>query len=150
MGTPRYRVVLEERPRAEDIAFVRSGLYNFNVPFTGPDNFQILVLFVRDGKGRIVGGLLGQTFWGWLHIDILWIDEPQRGLGLGRDLLRTAELEAVRRGCRGVFLDTLSMQAPSFYEKHGYECFGALPEFVAGQTRLYYAKRLETENGGSG
>lgn len=145
MGTPRYRIVLEKHPPAEEIDLVRAGLYAFNIPFTGPDNFQPLVLFVRGGKGRVVGGLLGQTFWGWLHIDTLWIDEPQRGLGFGRDLLKAAELEAVQRGCQGVFLDTLSVQAPGFYEKHGYERFGMLPDFVAGHTRLYYAKRLDTE-----
>src|SRR5712692_3247481 len=46
----------------------------------------------------------------WLHIDNLWLDEALRGCGWGRRLLATAERVAVRRGCRGAWLDTRSFQ----------------------------------------
>ena len=33
-------------------------------------------------------------------VDILWVDEPLRGAGLGTQLLRQAEAEAQEAGCR--------------------------------------------------
>ncbi len=32
-------------------------------------------------------GLLGETFWQWLHISTLWLAEEQREQGLGGQLL---------------------------------------------------------------
>lgn len=147
MGKPRYTLVLEETPNPEDVQAVRDALTTFNTDAVGPDNHLPLALFVRDRHGQIVGGLLGDTFWGWLHIEILWVDDTLRGQGFGGDLLAAAEREALRRGCHAAFVDTMSFQAPGFYERHGYTLFGKLDDFPVGYTRHYYAKRLRQMNG---
>jgi hypothetical protein len=57
-------------------------------------------------------------------------------------LVRAMEAEAVGRGCHSAFLDTFSYQARPFYEKLGYEVFGALDDYPRGLQRFYMRKRL--------
>ncbi|PLZ04647.1 GNAT family N-acetyltransferase, partial [Fischerella thermalis] len=85
----------------------------------------------------IVGGLIGETYWQWLYVDVLWVHELFRGKGYGDILLATAEQEAVKRGCQYAYLDTFSFQAPEFYRKRGYVVFGELPNFPQGYSRFF-------------
>lgn len=58
--------------------------------------------------GRMVGGLVGSTNWGWLHIAVLAIEAEHRGRGHGRALIECAEALARERGCVGAWVDTLT------------------------------------------
>ena len=79
-----------------------------------------------DDSGKVIAGILGGTYWGWCHIDILWVDEKYRKTGIGSKLLKAAEEEAIHRGCHSVHVDTMSWQAQEFYKKHGYRIIGEL------------------------
>jgi len=142
MGKPRYTITLHNKPNPDDERFVWDSLMDFNRVHAGDDQFQKLAIFLRDNQNKIVGGLLGATACGWLHIAILWVSEELRGKGYGRDILASAEKEALQRGCHSVFLDTMSWQAPEFYEKHGYTRWGELSDFPIGFQRYYYKKSL--------
>jgi len=97
-------------------------------------------LLLRDDADRLAGGLSGALYWDWLFVDELWIDDAWRGKGLGRELLTRAERHAVDRGCHSVWLDTF--QARGFYERLGYEVFGALDNYPSGQQRSFLKKSL--------
>ena len=114
----------------------------FNRSQVGDDNHRALAIFLRDRQDTIIAGLTGGTYWGWLHIDILWVDEQIRGQGYGRKLLAAAEQEAARRGCQYTHLDTMSFQARGFYEKQGYVVFGELKDLPQGHRRYYLKKAL--------
>jgi GNAT superfamily N-acetyltransferase len=101
-----------------------------------------LALLLHDPAGRLVGGLIGRSFWGWLLIELLWIDAAHRGSGHGRRLMASAEEEGRRRGCHHARVDTFSFQAPQFYEKCGYARVGTLDDFPTGHQRHFYAKPL--------
>jgi len=149
MGTPRHVVTLEDDPKPEDKDVVRGGLVEFNRERIDPaifESYKPLCLFVRDNKGAVLGGLLGLTYWGWLVIEILWLPESLRGQHLGGDLLHMAEDEARKRGCHAAMLDTLSHQAPGFYEKLGYEVFAALDDFPPGHEKIFLKKRLHPQS----
>jgi GNAT superfamily N-acetyltransferase len=45
-------------------------------------------------------------------------------------LILKAEQEALSRGCHSAWLDTFEFQARGFYERMGYECFGALSDWI--------------------
>ena len=133
---------LEAEPNQDEIDFVIQGLFRYNLQFAPGDEYNRLFITLRDGSGQLVGGLVGGTYWGWLHIDILWMEEDARGRGWGSALLEAAEQEALRRGCHAVNLDTMSFQALPFYERHGYSVFGILEDHPIGHTRIFLQKKL--------
>jgi GNAT superfamily N-acetyltransferase len=61
-----------------------------------------------------------------LFVDIVFVPEKLRGNGIGTSLLQQAEQEAIRRGCRDMWMETYAFQARPFYEKLGFTVFGRL------------------------
>jgi ribosomal protein S18 acetylase RimI-like enzyme len=124
-------------------AAVKTGLAAYNAARVGPRNSEPLAISLRDEDGTIVGGLIGELKWQWLHVDLLWIDEAHRGKGHGEALIASAEQAAREHGARGVYLATMSIQAPDFYPKLGYKEYGRLEDYpVAGHRILQFAKAL--------
>ena len=136
-----YVLTKEDEPAAEDVQSLVGGLVSYNDSKAEPEDYRPVTIFVRDGGGRVVGGLRGHTGWGWLFISHLWVSEALRGQDYGTELLRAAEREAISRGCRHAHLDTFSFQARPFYERLGYELFGRLEDFPPGHTRYFLRKR---------
>jgi GNAT superfamily N-acetyltransferase len=133
---------VEDEPLPADVALLTDRLYRHNATVTGWDNGRWLTIFVRDDAGDIVAGLHG---WTWGHtgfVQTLWVREDLRRAGLGARLLTAAEIEAVRRGCREMHLDTHSYQAPDFYRHRGYEVIGELPGWPDQTTRIFFRKTL--------
>lgn len=116
---PIYKTTLTVAPDRPDVEAIGRGLAAFNRRHAGDDGHRPLALLLRDPAGALVGGLVADTYWGWLHVDLLWVREDLRGRGHGARLLAAAEAEAVRRGCTRAHLDTFAFQAPAFYEKRG-------------------------------
>ena len=129
-------------PSEKEIDFVNAALQKFNDEKVGPDNHELLNIVEYDTGGNIIAGILGGTYWGWMHIDILWVDEKHRKQGLGSRLLNAAENEAVKRGCHSVHVDTMSWQAPDFYKKHGYEIISELNDIPKGNKKYHLIKNL--------
>ena len=141
MAGEQYQITVEQNPDPQEVASLVRGLVSYNDSRAEPEDYRPLAVFVRDAEGRVAGGVLGHTHWGWLFVSHLWVSDDLRGEGFGRKLLAAAEREAVARGCRQAYLDTFSFQARHFYERLGYELFGALEDFPAGHTRYFLRKR---------
>ena len=118
------------------------GLVRFNREQAGPLRYKRTVLSVRDGKGRLLGGLILQSYWRESYIELLWLSARARRAGFGTQLLKEAERRAQRRGSRLIHLNTYSFQAPGFYEKQGYQRFGGMSDSPKGKSRHFYVKRL--------
>ena len=129
-------------PTENEIEFVRNALGKFNTDIVGEDGHTPFSIVEYDNNGNIIGGILGGTYWGWMYVDILWVHTDHRGKGIGSQLLAEAEAEAVHRGCHHVHLDTMSWQAPEFYEKHGYTLIGSLPDIPNGHQKHMLMKAL--------
>jgi GNAT superfamily N-acetyltransferase len=102
-----------------------------------------LTVALRDDDGRIVGGAVGETNWGWLHVRALGVADDLRGLGWGARLMREMERLARERGCHHAWVDTFSFQARPFYERLGYTVIGTLPDYPFGQERYFLSKVLD-------
>ena len=134
---PRLRVESAYGPAKRKIY---KELRAFNKDACGLD-YRPLAITLREGD-EIVGGLIGETYWGWLYIDSLWMAEKFRRKNLGRSLMEKAESEARRRGVRKAFVNSFSFQAPEFYKKLGYSEFGRLNDFPKGHSRHWMMKTL--------
>src|SRR6185369_8922717 len=103
---------------------------------------RLIVVTVQDDSGDTIGGLWGRTAYDWLFVELLFVPESLRGQGVGTDLMRRAEQEAVARKCHSAWLDTFEFQARGFYERLGYRCFAQLGDYPVGSSRYFMSKVL--------
>ena len=101
-----------------------------------------LNLYVEDEHGKLMAGLVAETFGNWLEIEYLFVKEDLRGQGIGSKLLHQAESEARMRNCRSAFVNTYQFQAPAFYKKYGYKEVFTLKDYPYTGQRYYYQKDL--------
>jgi GNAT superfamily N-acetyltransferase len=113
-----------------------------------PPEARPLNIRVEDEAGELVGGLAAVTYWGWLVIRLLILDEAQRGKGLGQRLLHLAHQEAQARGCTQVQTLTYDFQALPFYLKQGYRIVGQLDDYPPGHTYYWLRKEFGEEDPG--
>jgi len=118
-------------------------LDNYNVAVTGFREYSSVNLFLRDAGDEVVGGLLAWIWGGILYVRVLWVSDALRGRGFGRRLMELAEGRAAERGCRHVFLDTFSFQAPGFYEKLGYRTYAKAENWPVGHAHHFLRKDLQ-------
>lgn len=135
-------VTLTDKPDPTQIRTLHNLLRSFNDTESGYifDARPLLITLADPATGDVLGGLFGATGYAWLHVDMLFVSESLRGSGLGTQLMRQAEDEALRRGCRGAYLDTFDFQARGFYERLGYTVFGQLEDTPPGHTRFFLKK----------
>ena len=136
------RIESEQSRNAETLATVQAGLRRHNDSHVPREEYVDLTIVARNDQDQVIGALLGETGRGWLHVDVVWVDEHARSQRIGSQLVEAAEAEAVRRGCHSAYLDTFSYQAKPFYEKLGYTLFGMLDDYPPGYQRFYMQKRL--------
>jgi len=137
-----YQIVYEEKPEEAAWGIIGQGISHYNKQQAGDGGFRRLCFSLRTPDQEIVGGVLGEVYWEWFYIDLLWVKEELRGRGHGHRLLTQAEDEARQRGAKNAYLDTFSFQAPDFYKQHGYQVFGELSDFPPGHNRYFLTKEL--------
>jgi len=120
-------------------------LAEYNQARTGRNDHRPLIIAIEDPEGRVIGGLWGRTVYDWLFVELLFVPDALRGHGVGSDLMKRAETEALTRGCHSAWLDTFEFQARGFYERLGYTCFGVLPNYPVAP-RYFMKKALRTIN----
>ncbi len=137
-----YQILFVEKPEESAWGIIGGGLDAYNRQQAGEEKFQRLCFVLQSSGNEIVGGAIGELYWDWFHLDLLWVIEELRGHGHGHRLLMQIEDEARKRGARNVFLDTFSFQAPDFYQRYGYQIFGELKDFPPGHQRYFLTKQL--------
>ncbi|MEO8523209.1 MAG: GNAT family N-acetyltransferase [Caldimonas sp.] len=128
-------------------AFLVEQIYDFNAKATGYFDGRLLGGQLRSASNEVIAAFDGHTWGGCCVVAHLWVHEMHRGLGLGRELLRAAEAEAVRRGCEQVVLSTHTFQAPMFYERLGYERQVVIHGQPKGHGNVIYLKHVGPPRG---
>ncbi|MGR5160198.1 GNAT family N-acetyltransferase [Vibrio owensii] len=129
------------QPNEEDFEALKLGLNSFNERFTGSLYREKVAAFVKDDSCQVVGGILGEVKWGWLHVEGLWVSESVRSKGLGSKLLTHLEKFALSKGISNFRLETTSFQALDFYKKQGYTIFGELDDMPPNYTSYFLKKQ---------
>ena len=124
------------------VSKLEDHIYSFNVATTGISDGRALAIIVSDSEGGLIAGLSGHTWGGTCEVKLLWVAERERGRGLGAQLLQTAEVEALARGCDQIVLSTHSFQAPGFYAKFGFVEVGRVPNYPRGHDSILLKKQL--------
>lgn len=131
-------------PRA-DLA-VKKELQKYNIARV-KQRLRPLSVYCREESGTLVGGVVANCVWGWLHIDSVWVAEHCRGANVGRALLARIENLGAQENCHSAFLETYSFQAPEFYLSLGYEMLASLNNYADNQTRFFFCKSLRDSVG---
>lgn len=148
LRNPLKKAATRLRPRAESGRAAEAsrdlwrGLIRFNRKAAGPLKYKRVVLTLRGKSGKVLGGLILQSYWKESFVELLWLSDEVRRQGHGRALIEEAERRARRRGSRMLHLNTYSFQAPGFYEKLGFRRFGTVAGSPRGARRHYYVKIL--------
>jgi GNAT superfamily N-acetyltransferase len=138
---PGVTCAVEDAPSSSDAEALGWALEGFNeAAWPGHQPWSTLGVFLRR-EGRVVGGLAGECYAGWLFIRYVFLPEDLRRGGVGRAVIAAAEARAKERGCHSAWVDTFSFQAPGFYAKQGYVEFARLPYPPAGE-RIFLRKAL--------
>ena len=130
-----------EHPTEEQVAEVERGLDEHNAGVASARSVtRVRGVFVD--AGRVVAGLDAAAHWGKLHVRLLWVHPEHQSKGLGSRLVSWAEERGRELRCVSVVVDTMSFQAPEFYAKLGYHCFGQSGGYEGGASRYYFEKEL--------
>lgn len=135
----KFEVVRSDN--SEVFECLASGVREFNFSHMGTEKSVPLSAIVRDDNANIIGGVSGRTIYNQFLIEVLWVADSFRGQGLGRNLMALVEDEAKLRGCLAAQVDTLSFQAPDFYQKLGFEVVGKVDGISDSPERYFLVKR---------
>ncbi len=108
---------------------------------TGTDGLsEDPISFEISNDTEFVGAIVVQPFWEQLHIKYLFVEENYRGQGIARQLMNHALEFGKKRGCQFAFVETMSFQAPEFYQKMGFVIEFSRPGY-ARNTMFHYLKK---------
>jgi N-acetylglutamate synthase-like GNAT family acetyltransferase len=133
---------IADEPSPADAAVVDAGLDAFNRQAADFTTIRRLACFARVPAGDVIGGAVGRY---WNHASELqqvWVHNNYRRATVGTRLVRAFEEGARRRGCKLVYLDTFSFQAPDFYRKLGYGVACELIGFPDGASKFIMTRAL--------
>lgn len=128
---------------AEVAHVVGAGLNTFNDAVTSTPDCLPLAIVVHDpATSEVTGGVTGRSSLGLRFIDLFYLPKHLRGGGLGSRILCMAEEEGGRRRCGVAVLMAISVQAPGFYERHGWRHFGEIAYHPPGTSRVFMTQTL--------
>jgi GNAT superfamily N-acetyltransferase len=134
---------VEASPDEATVKTIGKGLDDYNEQFAPGLSFHSHWVVGRDGEGTVQAGIRHVLLSESMLVEWLWVASPRRRSGVGSQLLAQAEAHARKTLCTKAYLDTISFQAPRFYERHGYEEFARLPGFPTGShSRIWLWKEL--------
>ena len=135
-------ILVTDELDAAGAAVISDGLRAYYVSQAGFYDLRPLAVFARDPQtGKVIGGLHGRSEFGLVYVAWFFLPEDWRRARIGSRVLAMAEEEGRRRGCTRIAL-TLSIEAPGFYQKQGYDVAATIDCEPPGLTRYYMMKRL--------
>lgn len=121
---------------------VNDGLLAYNSQATN-ETLSSFNIYAKDSSGNVIGGIESHIDSNAVYVTALWVSLAARKQRIGSELLEKIEKEGKKRGCAYIKASTFAFQAPAFYEKHGYETVGILPDYVKEHATVLMRKSLK-------
>ncbi|MFG6447749.1 GNAT family N-acetyltransferase [Roseateles sp. BYS180W] len=118
-----------------DVEAIRHGVILHGRQQTQGSDAQDIACALYDDEGQLLAGATGRTEFQRLYVNNLWVRAERRGQGLGGEVLRRLEAQALRRGCVDALIETLLDEVAALYEHLGYACIAHVHDYVPGFTR---------------
>lgn len=138
------KLTVPQPPKESEFEALKLGLTNFNESHTGYVFREKVTSFIKNDSDEIVGGILGEINWDWMHIQGLWVNKSVRQCGWGTQLLTCMEDYALSQNIVNIRLETTTFQALDFYLKGGYSIFAELSDMPKGHTSYFLKKKLKS------
>ncbi len=129
-------------PNDVDVSPIDRGLHTYNQRSANLNAIRRFTCYAKDSEGTLVGGALARWWGTACELQQIWVDEALRRRGIGASLMRNVEAVAIEQGCRLLYLDTFSFQAPDFYYRLGYETACRFEGFPDGGSKFILRKSL--------
>ena len=140
---PKPQLVVTDHVTPEMQTALVDGLNAFNDEVTGYADRMLLAVVLQDPvTGAVLDGTVGRSSLGLLFLDLCYLPPGHRGAGIGRDVLAAFEDEGRCRGCMAGVVNTISFQAPGFYDRHGWRRFGEVLSLPPGTSRIFLSTAL--------
>jgi GNAT superfamily N-acetyltransferase len=138
------KITVEHNPIEQELKILNEGIESYSRRILPEENTRDIIVFLRDDRNHVVGGLIGRTRWNTFFIDDLWIEEKYRKKGHGSELVTKAEEMAIQMGCRTSMTGTFeSYGARPFYQKLGYKIVSSDHDSPVGQIGYWFHKSLK-------
>lgn len=85
------------------------------------EKFDSVAFIASNEKSSFIGAVVVELFWGALHIKYVYVEDEYRGYGIATKLMKHALSYGRNNQCPFAFVETMSFQALSFYQKMGFE-----------------------------
>ena len=96
-----YRIEYVDKPEESAWGIIGRGVSTYNIQQTGDDKFQRLCFVLQTPDQEIVGGVLGEIYWDWIHIDLLWVKD-------GNYFNKKMNWQTAKRACESLDLAGLA------------------------------------------
>lgn len=137
-----FRVESRLDPLDTDVAPIDRGLHSYNQRAADLAAIRRFACLAWNSDGALAGGALARWWGVACELQQIWVDETLRRRGIGASLMQKVEATAIECGCRLLYLDTFSFQAPEFYYHLGYETACRLDGFPGGGSKFVLRKAL--------
>lgn len=138
--------ILKNKLRDEIKKKIFDGFGSHAIESTGINGLQEdPISFEIFHDQEFVGAIVIQPFWGQLHIKYLFVQKDYRGQGIARELMNHALEFGKKQGCHFAFVETMSFQAPEFYQKMGFKIEFSRSGYAKNTCFHYLKKNLKNE-----
>lgn len=101
------------------------------------------ISYAARRESQLMGGVCGHIELHRLYVQYLWVDEANRGQGIGSHLLRVMEGAAVEKGCKLSQIECLSARTCAIYVKLGYKLVAEIKDYIPGLNLYILKKRID-------
>ncbi len=115
------QLIYQEFAPPEEEEILLEGIFQEAFKARGMQPIRSFSFMMKDESEAVQGGVTGTTYYGYMYVELLWVDPKYRKQQWGCKLMEAAEKLAKERNCAYICVTTMDWEAMPFYKKLGYQ-----------------------------